>query len=404
MAGDGDPRGTEPHHAPGTIVPAEPPATLTVDLAPQSVVAAFIAIAALLLLWGTVRAASVAVTLIVVCLFLAMALDPVVCAVQRRFHLGRGLAAALVMAFGTMLFAAFVSIAGPQLVTESATLETQLPKTIDSLGDLPLVGPTIRDADLTDRLSELISSLPKKAGASGADLGGLVKTVSFGVGAAVLGFFLVGGALYEGPRLVGNVRSAIPPLRRDGADAIGRIVYSVLAKYFAGSLLVALLNGIWTAAAALIAGVPLSPVLAVWSALTSLIPQIGGLLGFALVFVVSLTAGVGPAIFMTLAFLAFMLFTNHVLVPLVVGKAVSLSPPVTMLAAVGGFSVAGIVGALFAVPTFGAIKAVAMHLRGDDVEADHDRSAAKHPGILTRVRARLHRSQATQPTVPPEPA
>ncbi|MHB1139422.1 MAG: AI-2E family transporter, partial [Microthrixaceae bacterium] len=165
--------------------------------------------------------------------------------------------------------------------------------------------------------------------------------------------------------------------------------------YFAGSLLVALLNGIWTAAAAIIAGVPLSPVLAVWSALTSLIPQIGGLLGFAVVFVVSLTAGVGPAIFMTVAFLVFMLFTNHVLVPLVVGKAVSLSPPVTMLAAVGGFSVAGIVGALFAVPTFGAIKAVALHLRGGDPEVDHDEAARRHPGVLTRLRARFgHRPAA----------
>ena len=125
------------------------------------------------------------------------------------------------------------------------------------------------------------------------------------------------------------------------------------------------------------------------SALTSLIPQIGGLLGFGLVFIVSLTAGVGPAIFMTIAFLAFMLFTNHVLVPLVVGKAVSLSPPVTMLAAVGGFSVAGIVGALFAVPTFGAIKAVAMHLRGTDPEADHDAHVRRHPGVLTRLRARF---------------
>jgi predicted PurR-regulated permease PerM len=176
----------------------------------------------------------------------------------------------------------------------------------------------------------------------------------------------------------------------------------VLAKYFAGSLLVALLNGLWTAGAAIIAGVPLSPVLAVWSALTSLIPQIGGLLGFGLVFIVSLTAGVGPAIFMTVAFLIFMLFTNHVLVPLVVGKAVSLSPPVTMLAAVGGFSVAGIVGALFAVPTFGAIKAVAMHLRGDDVEAEHDRHAAKHPSMLARLRARFghHGPAAADAPVP----
>jgi predicted PurR-regulated permease PerM len=362
---------------------------LRVDLAWQSVLVGLLAISVLGLLWALVGVASVAVTLIVVALFVAMALDPVVSALERRFHLGRGLATALVMAASTVLFGVFVAIAGPQLVQESATLERQLPKTVDQLGELPLIGKAIRDADLSDKLTTMLASLPDHTQGQGAQIGGVLKTVSFGLGAAVMGFFLVTGALYEGPRLIRNVRSAIPAGRQEAADGIGRIVYAVLAKYFAGSLLVAVLNGIWTAAAAIIAGVPLSPVLAVWSALTSLIPQIGGLLGFGLVFIVSLTAGVGPAIFMTIAFLAFMLFTNHVLVPLVVGKAVSLSPPVTMLAAVGGFSVAGIVGALFAVPTFGAIKAVAMHLRGTDPEADHDEHVRRHPGVLTRLRARF---------------
>lgn len=364
------------------------PSTIRVDLAWQSVIAALAAVSALAIIWATVRVASVAVTLIVVALFLAMALDPVVGAVQRRFRLGRGLSTSLVLSFATLLFAVFVSIAGPQLVTETANLEQQLPKTVDSLGRLPVIGPSIRDADLPQKLTEVLASLPDRTTGAGAEIGGIVKTVSFGVGAAVLGFFLVGGALFEGPRLIGNIRSAIPTNRQEDADGIGRIVYKVLAKYFAGSLLVALMNGVWTAGAAIIAGVPLSPVLAVWSALTALIPQIGGLLGFALVFVVSLTAGVGPAIFMTVAFLIFMLFTNHVLVPMVVGKAVSLSPPITMLAAVGGFSVAGIIGALFAVPTFGAIKAVAMHLRGDDLDADHDRQAADHPSMWSRIKAR----------------
>ncbi len=372
-----------------TTVPEPAAPELRVDLAWQSVLVGLIAISVLGLLWVLVGTASVAVTLIVVALFIAMALDPLVSALEHRFHLGRGPATALVMAAATALFAIFIAIAGPQLVQESATLERQLPRTVDQLGELPLVGKAIREADLSDKLTTLLASLPDHTSSQGAEIGGVLKTVSFGLGAAVMGFFLVTGALYEGPRLIRNVRSALPVARRDAADGIGRVVYSVLAKYFAGSLLVAVLNGIWTASAAIIAGVPLSPVLAVWSALTSLIPQIGGLLGFALVLVVSITAGVGPAIFMTIAFLAFMLFTNHVLVPLVVGKAVSLSPPVTMLAAVGGFSVAGIVGALFAVPTFGAIKAVAMHLRGADVEADHDEQARHHPGVMTRLRARF---------------
>jgi len=361
--------------------------TLTVDLAWQSVLVALVSFSALVLVWSTVRIASTAVTLVIVALFVAMALDPVVRVVQRRMHIGRGSSTALVLSIVTLLVAAFVSVAGPQLVTETATLETQLPRTVDSLRDLPLVGPRIAQEDLSGKLTSFLSSLPEKTAGEGARIGGVVKVVSFGIGTGLLGFFLVAGALFEGPRLIRNMRSAVPTGRQEDADGIGRIIYDVLAKYFAGSLMVALLNGVWTASAAIIAGVPLSPVLAVWSALTSLIPQIGGLLGFGLVFIVSLTAGVGPAMFMTVAFLVFMLFTNHVLVPMVVGKAVSLSPPVTMLAAVGGFSVAGIVGALFAVPTFGAIKAVTMHLRGGDVDADHDRHAADHPGMVSRVKA-----------------
>ena len=289
----------------------------------------------------------------------------------------------------------FVAIAGPQLVKESSNLQRQLPKTVASLGDLPLVGKSIQSADLPGKVTQALDSFSARSGrGSGLEVGGLLKSASFGLGAVVLALFLMAGIMLEGPRLVRSIRSALPPGHRESADGIGRVVYQVLAKYFAGSLLVAVLNGIWTASAALLAGVPLSPLLGVWSALTSLIPQIGGLLGFGLVFAVSLTAGVGPAIFMTVAFLVFMLFTNHVLVPLVVGKAVSLSPPVTMLAAIGGFSVGGIVGALFAVPTFGAIKAVAMYLRGSDAAVPEENPEPKHPSLWSRLQDRFAHSTA----------
>ena len=339
--------------------------------------------------WGTVRSSSTVFTIIVVSLFLAMALDPVVGAVGRRLRLGRGWSTVIVLGVVAILLGAFLAVAAPQLVTESANLERQLPDTVDSLEQLPLVGGLVRDANLSDKLSEAIASLPTKVEAAGGSLGSFVERVGFGLGAFLLGFFLVAGALFEGPRLIGDIRRATPPSRRSAADGIGRTVYAVLAKYFAGSLLVALANGMWVAVVALLAGVPLSPVLGVWSALTSLIPQIGGLMGFALVLVVSLTAGVGPAIIMSLAFLAFMLFNNHVLVPTVVGRAVSLSAPVTMLAAIGGFSVAGIVGALFAVPTFGAIKAVVLRVRSGDLGAPPAPPDPAPPGILTRWRARL---------------
>jgi predicted PurR-regulated permease PerM len=349
------------------------------------------------LAWQSVVLGGVA-AVAVVSLFIAMALDPVVVAIGRRLRLGRGWSTVLVLAVVATLVGVFLSVAAPQLVTESANLEQQLPTTVDSLERLPLVGGLVRSADLSDRLTEAIASLPTKLETAGSSVGSLVERVSFGLGAVLLSFFLIAGALFEGPRLIEDVRSATPPARRPAADGIGRTVYAVLAKYFAGSLLIALVNGMWVAMVALLAGVPLSPVLGVWSALTSLIPQIGGLMGFALVFVVSLTAGVVPALVMSIAFLAFMLFNNHVLMPTVVGRAVSLSAPVTMLAAIGGFSVAGIIGALFAVPTFGAVKAVVLRVRSGDLSAPPEPPEPRGPGPWARFRRRLARHRPSPGT------
>jgi predicted PurR-regulated permease PerM len=254
------------------------------------------------------------------------------------------------------------------------------------------VGDLVRQAHLADRLTDALSALPTTLEEQSANLDRLVGRIGLGVGEALLAFLLVAGALFEGPRMIADVRRAVPPVRRPEADEIGRTVYQVLARYFAGTLLVAIANGMWVALVAMVVGVPLSPVLGVWSALTAMIPQIGGLMGFALVLLVSITAGVGPAIAMSIAFLAFMLFSNHILVPTVVGRAVSLSAPVTMLAAIGGFSVAGVVGALFAVPTIGALKAVAMRLRYGAPDVD-DEPAPHAPGRLARLRAKvLHRA------------
>ena len=132
--------------------------------------------------------------------------------------------------------------------------------------------------------------------------------------------------------------------------------------------------------------------LGVWAALTSLIPQIGGLLGFVVVVAVSLTAGLVPTFIMVLAFLFIMVTTNHVLQPTIVGKAVSLSAPVTMLSTIVGLTVAGLPGALFAVPTTGAVKAVGQYFRGIEPEMREPRVTLVH-----RLRERRARRSASAP-------
>ncbi len=348
---------------------------MLVDLDWRSVAVVMVLLVALGLGAAAAQHASVGVTLIVVALFLALALDPLVDRLQSLSfgadadapdatrHPGRGASVLVVVLVVVAAFGVFVALAGPQLVSQTRQLGTELPRTVDSMTDVPILGEHLRDWRVPQKVTEFLASLPEKISRSDANIGGVAKGVGFGLGAFVLGALVAVGALLDGPRLVGTVRSAIPPRHRPRADDIGRIVYSVVGRYFAGSLLIALLNGIWVSVWALVAGVPLSPVLGVWAALTSLIPQIGGLMGFALVVLVSLAAGLGPAAVMTVTFLFFMLLTNHILQPTIVGKAVELSAPVTMLAAITGFTVGGVVGALFAVPTVGAIKAVLAYMR-----------------------------------------
>ena len=390
MVPEQDPAAAEPA-APATV--ARP--TLTVDLDWRSVVWALAALALLSFSVAMVVKASTAVVVLVVALFAALALDPLVGVIERR-GLTRGWAVTITLVVVALAVAGFAALAGPGLVKETAGLRTQLPKTAGSLVDLPLVGHYFQDWDAPARITEFLDTLPKRIQATDANLTGFAKGVGFGTGIFMLGLLMMLGILFDGPRVVTAARRTLPPERRDHADAVGRIVYDVIARYFAGSLLIAIINGIWVAVFALVAGVPLGPVLGVWAALTSLIPQIGGLLGFVVVVAVSLTAGLVPTFIMVVAFLFIMVTTNHVLQPTIVGKAVSLSAPVTMLSTIVGLTVAGLPGALFAVPTTGAVKAVGQYFRGIEPEMREPRVTLVH-----RLRERRAQRAAAAEDPPP---
>lgn len=367
----------------------------TVQLDAQTVVIALLGFTALSACFATARAAPHSVTIIVVATFLGMALDPVIVALQRVTHWSRGPAGTTILLVAAVIAGAFFVLAGPQLADQSARIETDLPRTIDSLADLPLIGRTLAENDVPQKIEDALGRIPDRMAGNSADLSDALERVTFGASAVLLGLVLVAGIALEGPMLVRLARGAIPHANRELADAVGRLVYNVVARYFAGNLLLATLHALWVTGMGLLAGVPLSPVLGVWVAITSLIPQIGGLLGFALVFVVSLSQGLGVTLFMSVTFFVYMTFNNNVLLPLIVGKVVDVSAPITMLAAIGGFSVAGVVGSLLAVPTIGALKAVASFVR------HRGEPGYEPPGSTSMhldLRGRLHRRRTRHAT------
>jgi predicted PurR-regulated permease PerM len=116
--------------------------------------------------------------------------------------------------------------------------------------------------------------------------------------------------------------------------------------------------------AGLALGVPLAPLAAVWSTLTNMIPQVGGFLGGSFFILLALTKSPVTALLAAVIFLGYQQFENNVIQPAVIGTAVNLTPPTTMLAALIGGAAAGVPGALVATPLLGALKALYLESRG----------------------------------------
>lgn len=354
----------------GLLPDLEPPPEpgqprMVVELSARSVLVVLAAVTVLVAGIGVVRSAPEGLTLLTIGGFLGLALDPLVEGTSRLTRLSRRRAGALVLlalTLGTVLFGVVVA---PQLADQASALPEQVPKVAESLTSLPLVGRTLAENDVPTKVQDFVGSIPERLAGSTSDVAEMARSVGAGALKTLLVAAVAVAVVTDGPHQMRRIRLLIPVENRPRADQLGRVTYTVLAKYFVGNLLQAAAHGVWVAIWGVSLGVPLTPVLAVWATITAMIPQIGGFLGFVLVVAVSLTQGLGVAIVMGVAFFVYMTFSNNVVLPVLVGRAVDVSAPVTMLGAIAGFAVAGVTGSLLAIPVIGAVKAVALSTRGE---------------------------------------
>jgi predicted PurR-regulated permease PerM len=339
------------------------PPTQVVDIHPASVIVFSAAAALAAAIWAIVTIAPDMVTGIAVGLVVGVALSPIASDVQRRFRRSRVGAAALVGGGMVLFFAGVVLLVAPAAVDQARDFSDELPATVRELYSWPILGDRLEEADAAGQVEETIAELPARiddetiADVGERLLGGALSTVVVVITAI--------GVLADGPMIVRRLRAVVPPSRQARADAVGQIVYHSFGSYFAGSLLVAVLNGLVILTAGLVLGVPLAPIAALWATLTNFIPQIGGFLGGAFFVLLALTQSPLTAFIALVVFLGYQQFENNVVSPAIVGSAVNLTPPTTMLAALVGGAAAGVPGALVATPLLGAAKALYLDQRGE---------------------------------------
>jgi predicted PurR-regulated permease PerM len=348
--------------------PSGPPAGRRIDLDPRSAFPIAIAFSILAVTVWLVRSIPRTLAATAIAGLFALALNPLVDALARRTGWHRRYAAATVLLAAGAIAITTIALVTVPTINEVRSFNKEIPKTVRQLSDLPVIGPRLRHANAAKKVQDWLNQLPKRLSVNSTPVAHAVGTIADGIAAALFALLLAITLLLDGEFLVTTARRLVPPARRAGADQVARLVYDLVGRYIAGTLLVAALAGVVVLTTSLSLGVPLAPLLAVWVAICNPIPQVGGFLGAVPFVTLAATRSAVTGLVCLVVFLVYQQTENHVLHPLIVGRAVRLTPPATMVAALVGVAAGGVIGGLLAIPLLGASKAVYLAVRAGSEE------------------------------------
>jgi predicted PurR-regulated permease PerM len=316
-------------------------------------------------------------TWIIVAVFLALALNPAVEFFQRRGFARRGVAAAITFLLTIGAIVALGALFVPTLYDEGRGFGEALPGYVNDVseGRGPL-GRLAERYDLEERVREAVEGgggAARILGLSGTALAVTKSVITFVVAIVTIAF-LTFFMLLEGPKWMERFYGLLPDSSRDRWRQIGRDIYLTVGGYVTGNLLISVIAGITSTIVLLIMGVPYAVALGVLVAILDLIPLAGATLAAIIVSTVAFIDSIPAGIVVLIFFIVYQQVENHLLQPLVYSRTVQLSPLAILIAVLIGAKIAGVLGALAAIPVAGTIQVLLLALlaarRGRDVSAE----------------------------------
>lgn len=333
---------------------------------PRTVAMSALVLLALALALWIVWAARQALTWVLVAMFLALALDPAVSALERRGLRRRGAATAVIFLATLLALAGLLALLVPPLLHQVEGLAAAVPGYADQLtsGRGPL-GSLQRHYHVVERAREAVSgdAATHLLGGAGTVLSITRGIVGFAVGIVTIGFLTL-FMLLEGPAWVERGIKAMPESRRAGWRRVGGRIGETVSGYVTGNLLISVIAGTSAGIVLALAGVPFPVALGLLVAILDLIPLAGATLAGIVLAIVAFLTSLSAGIIVVVYFIVYQLIENHVLQPLVYGRTVRLSPLVVLVAVLVGSEIAGVLGALGAIPVAGTLQILVAELLG----------------------------------------
>lgn len=318
-----------------------------------------------------------AITWVLISLFLALALNPAVEWLQERGLRRRGAATAAVYAFALLVVVGLAALLVPTLVRQVSDLVDAAPGYIDDFtkGQGPL-GDLEQRWHVSDRVRDALGS-----GGGGADTALSVgRGVITGITGLVTIVFMTLFMLLEGPTWIERIYSLLPHESQARWRKVGHGIYRTIGGYISGNLLISVIAGFTTSIVLLILGVPYALALGLVVAVLDLIPLAGATLAAVIVSLVAFLDSTTSGLVVFAFFIVYQQAENHILQPVVYGRTVQLSPLIVLISILIGVELAGVLGALGAIPIAGSLQVIVKDWI-EHRQARVERDSLEHLGV-----------------------
>ena len=295
--------------------------------------------------------------LILIALFLATGLNPAVEALRRR-NMSRVTAVTIIFTSVIAFVIFFALVVAPPVITQGTQLINKAPTLLADLTNNSTINKLNDQYGIIDTLQSKLTSVTSDGTLLISAFGGVI-----GVGKSVLsGFFtfltILVLTLYfitSLPQAVNLGLSLVPASRR---TRIGHLTNAIIARVgsFVGSqIVIAAMASVFVFALSLVLGLPSPIAIGMIVFVCGLIPLVGHFLGSGIVTIIALTQSIAIGVIAFVAYVLYVQIENYVVTPRIMKRTLAVPGAVTIISALIGSSLLGLVGGLLAVPVAASI-------------------------------------------------